>query len=226
MKTLVLFISMAVLLCSAQAAVAIRFSHDAEGNIPNRSIKLDFAISETGVVSLDASTQSGNPLAAAAVDKWDNDNIATVEEQALYGKSFSLQSFTENEKGGFPPLILRPEEGGILGIGGHNPGRIDGTGLKSGPNKETLSWVLSGGVKLVIVNFACGLGVNNSGIIVEDADSELRTGPMKKNQAANWDIPRGMLTLEDGERLVFKADPDLMQGAGLVGFVFDIESSE
>jgi hypothetical protein len=226
MKTLIPILSLLFFLCSAQGTVTLRFSHDGEDVVRNRTIKLDFTISDEGVVSLDASTRSPDPKAAVAVDKWDNDHIATVEDQDLFGKSFSLQCFGENEKGDFPPIILHPNGGGVLGIGGHNSARIDGTGIKTGPNKEKMSWVLTGNVKLVILNFACGFAQNNSGIIVEDADTIMRTGEMRKNKAANWNIPPGELSLVDGQHLIFTADPDIMQGAGLAGFVFEIASPE
>ncbi|NDV61585.1 hypothetical protein G0Q06_03900 [Puniceicoccales bacterium CK1056] len=226
MKSLVVFLSLSVFLSSSQAAIPVLFSYDGTEAVRNRSIKLDFSINDEGVVSLDASTQSPDTHANVAVDKWDNENIGTVEDKSLFGKSFSLQSFGENEKGGSPPLILRPEEGGVLGVGGHNPGRIDGTGIKTGPNKEKMSWVFSGDVELVLMGFSCGLVTNNSGIIVEDADSDMRTGPLKIGTPAKQDILQGTLSLVDGEKLVFKADPDLMQGAGLVGFDFEIKSPE
>jgi len=227
MKTLVAILLAGVLTSVVDAAVAVRFTYTGAEVANHPGLKLTFKISETGVISLDASTRSRKPEAIAAVDAWDKENIGAVEDKALFGKSFTLTALAENENGpGFPPIALWNDDGGVLGVGGQNARRIDGQVVKVGRNLERMIWTLEGDVVLHILNFACASGVHNGGIILESPVREMRTGPMGNNKTANWNIPAGAVTIAGGQQLIFKADPDLKNGAGLAGFVFEVASPE
>jgi hypothetical protein len=225
MKPTYALILACLLASSVEAAVAVRFSYAGEEVANQPALKLSFQISDTGVISLDASTKSRKPEVIAAVDAWDNEDMGSVKDEALFGKSFSLTAFAENEKGLFPPVALWPDDGGVLGVGGHNARRIDGN-MNAGSNLERLIWSLEGDVVLHLLNFACGSGANNGGIILEGPSSEMRTGPLGKNKTANWNIPAGTVSISDGQRLIFKADPDLKNGAGLAGLAFEVTVKE
>ena len=227
MKYAVTLLLASMLASSIEAAVAVRFSYAGEKVANQPAIKLSFRISDAGVISMDASTKSRNPEVIAAVDAWDNENMGSVEDEALFGKSFSLTAFAENEQGpGFPPVALWPDDGGVLGVGGHNARRIDGQVVKDGRNLERMIWTLEGDVVLHLLNFACGSGVHNGGIILESPALEMRTGPLGKNKTANWNIPAGAVSISDGQKLIFKADPDLKNGAGLAGLAFEVTVKE
>jgi hypothetical protein len=227
MKYLFAILLAAILVSSMEAAVAVRFSYTGPDVANQPALKLSFQISDTGVISMDASTKRRNPEVIAAVDAWDNEDMGAVEDKALFGKSFSLTAFAENEQGpGFPPVALWADDGGVLGVGGHNARRIDGQVVKNGRNLERLIWTLEGDVALHLLNFACGSGVHNGGIILESPDREMRTGPMGKNKTANWNIPAGAVSISGGQKLIFKADPDLKNGAGLVGLAFEVTAGQ
>lgn len=212
---------------AAHAVVTVRFSCDAEQVINQPSLKLAFSINEAGVVTLDASTRNRSPQAVEAVDAWDSDQVGVVEDPALYGKQFVLTAYAENESGnGFPPIALWSDDGGVLGVGGHNSRRIDGQLVNAPRNLEKLVWILEGDVVLNLVNFGCGSGTGNGGIIMEGPDNEMRTGPMRKNTAANWNIPLGYVKVANRQQLIFKADPSLANGAGLAGMVFVVSAPE
>lgn len=222
MKPVTSFLMFVCLSSLHGAAVAMKFSYAGDGVVNQPSIEFLFKVSETGVLSLDATSGNRNARARAASDNWDNADLGTLEDEALFGKEFKLTVYAENEQGMFPPVAIWADDGGVLGVGGHNSRRIDGQVLKSGRNLERMIWRLEGDVTLKVLNFACASGVHNGGIILEGPENEVRTGTMKGNTTANWNLPEGLMTVSNGETLIFKADPDLKNGAGLAGIVFDV----
>ena len=113
---------------------------------PEATITLTYSISNTGVISLDASTNStAGGAFANTVDEWDNLNVGSVVNSAFFNKSFTLTG-SASSNGTPRRLAITKLGGGGIGIEGENSNRVDGLnygadGTTSVP--ETLTWTLS-----------------------------------------------------------------------------------
>jgi arylsulfatase A-like enzyme len=188
------------------------------------TITLGFTISGSGVVSLNASTSSTNTTFSATVNEWDNPNVGSVVNPALFGQSFTL---TGSQAGG-SGLTITELGGGGIGIQGENSNRVDG--LNYGTNDanstpETLSWTLSAppGLTLAVKGWS----------YVEGSAGDIRVS----NGTINSDFPNlsgatGTRTLADlplgnSQALSFREIPAIgaTTGAGISGFTFAIIGS-
>jgi arylsulfatase A-like enzyme len=187
------------------------------------TISLGFTISGSGVVSLDASTSSTNTTFSATVAEWDNPNVGSVVNPALFGQSFTLIG----SQAGGANLTITELGGGGIGIQGENSNRVDG--LNYGTNDvnstpETLSWTLSAppGLTLAVKSWS----------YVDGAGGDIRVS----NGTTNSDFPNlsgatGTRTLADiplgtGQALTFREITGIgaTTGAGIAGFSFSISA--
>jgi arylsulfatase A-like enzyme len=185
------------------------------------TITLGFTISGSGVVSLNASTASTNTTFSATVDEWDNSNVGSVVNPALFGKSFTLIG---SQSGG-ANLTITELGGGGIGIQGENSNRVDGLNYGTGDTNstpETLTWTLSAppGLTLALKSWS----------YVEGSSGDLRVS----NGTTNSDFPNlsgatgtralADLPLGNGQALTFREIIGIgsTTGAGIAGFTFSI----
>ena len=185
------------------------------------TITLGFSISGSGVVSLDASTTSTNSTFVATVAEWDNPNVGSVINPALFGQTFTL---TGSQSGGSNVTITELGGGGI-GIQGENSNRVDGLNYGTGDTTstpETLTWTLNAPAGLTLAF--------KSWSYVEGSGGDMRVS----NGTTNSDFPNmsgatGTLALADlplanGQSLTFREITGIgsTTGAGIAGFTFAI----
>jgi hypothetical protein len=131
----------------APGQIAINFT-----NVPGKDVggtptggidplTLDFTIDAAGKISLDASTGNDNADVVEVVNSWDNPNVGSTDNAALFNQTFSLEVTT--------PQRLQCDEAGGLGIQGRNQWRFD-DGIA---NDEQAIFVLSGEVGLEFISF-------------------------------------------------------------------------
>ena len=157
---------MILALSTAYADVTVSFTNSTVNASQIQPVTLKFSVNGSGVVSLDASTGSTNAANIAVVDAWDTANAGTVASPDLYNSTFTLVASGSNANGGTPPLHCWTNNGGVLGVGGHNSGRIDGGGLVP-PNVETMRWTAI--TEAAIIEFksvAYNNSVNGTGMII------------------------------------------------------------
>ena len=190
-------------------------------NSSSATITLSFSINSAGVISLDASTTSANGAFSTMVAEWDESNVGSVANPALFGKSFTLVG---TQSGG-ANLTISELGGGGIGIQGENSNRIDGLNYGTGDTSstpETLTWTLTApvGLELTVKNWS----------YIEGVGGDMRVS----NGTANSDFPNmvnatGSLALNDlplanGQSLTFKEIPGIgaTTGAGIAGFSFAV----
>ncbi|MCU0749452.1 MAG: hypothetical protein MUF13_07905, partial [Akkermansiaceae bacterium] len=187
------------------------------------TITLGFSINGSGVVSLDASTTSANSTFSATVAEWDNPNVGSVVNPALFGQSFTL---TGSQTGG-AALTITELGGGGIGSQGENSNRIDGLNYGTGDTNstpETLTWTLSAppGLTLALKSWSYVEGgggdirVSNGTI---DSDFPNLSGATGARTLA--EIP-----LANSQALTFREIPGIgaTTGAGIAGFTFSISA--
>lgn len=216
---------------SAKADVTTSFANSGTGfgptppfvsaNSSSATITLGFSINSAGVISLDASTTSTNGAFPTMVAEWDESNVGSVANPALFGKSFTLVG---TQSGG-ANLTISELGGGGIGIQGENSNRIDGLNYGTGDTNstpETLTWTLTApvGLELTLKNWS----------YIEGAGGDMRIS----NGTTNSDFPNmvnatGTLALNDlplanGQSLTFKEIPGIgaTTGAGIAGFSFAV----
>lgn len=186
------------------------------------TITLDFAIDSSGVISLDASTNSLMGNFSALVNEWSSDNIGSVSDASLLGKSFSL---TGRNFGAGGNLAISELGGGGIGIQGENSNRVDGQNygagnLKSDP--ETLGWTLNAPPGLEVVFKSWSYIEGNNG------DMRVSVGTVERDFAnlidATGTLALADLPLANRESLIFKEIPGMgpTTGAGISGFTFAV----
>ncbi len=191
---------------------------------PNKTITLAFSINGTGVVALNASTDSTNSLFQAMVDEWDNASVGSVADSSLWNQSFTLTGTGTDGTGG---LTITETDGGGIGIQGENSNRVDGLNYGQDGDKttpETLTWTLTApkGVTLSLVDWSY---VDGAG-----GDIEVAAGHTKNDfanlTAATGTNPAKGLSLGSGDSLTFREIPEAGQttGAVIAGFTFSIAS--
>lgn len=187
------------------------------------SLTLDFSIDGSGVVSLDASTSNTNAAQIAAADAWDSSDVGFITNSALFGKTFSLVGTAERDAAA-GAIILWSTDGGVLGVSGQNSGRIDGAGLATNA-LESLAWTVSGDVTVDFTSFAHGnIHTGDGGIKLMDSDTtELFDFTVVGTPV---DLTGLGFSVGAGQALVFSADTNFVNGAGLAGFSFDISAAQ
>lgn len=123
MKTILLPLFLVLVAPAAHGAVTVNFvTSNAFGpsTQTGSTLTLDFTVSGSGVVSLDATgSNAGN---AANFNELDNTNVGTVSAASAYGKSFSITVTALNGGGGSTSSHVSTVG---LGIVGNNAGRLD-----------------------------------------------------------------------------------------------------
>ena len=184
------------------------------------TITLDFSINGSGVIALNASTNSTNAIFTNMVNEWDRSNVGKVLNSSWFGTSFTL---TGSGSGG-GNLSITENGGGGIGIQGESSNRVDGLNYGTGgatSTPETLTWTLSGAPAGLALNF-------KSWSYVEGSGSDIRVSNGTTNEDfANMSGATGTLeltdlTLNNGDSLTFKEIPDVgaTDGAGIAGFTF------
>jgi arylsulfatase A-like enzyme len=183
------------------------------------TLTLDFVVSGSGVVALDAACSSTDPADITAVNGWDSANVGGVTNPLLYGASFSLTGAASSG------LNLRQPDGGVLAISGQNPGRIDGNGLAT-PVPESLVWTFSGTDMLAgFASFEYGNAHVNGGLKLTDADTSANYDLPGSVTAGSIDISADGFILDNGDSLTFAAaDLPVLEGAGLSAFTFEVDA--
>jgi arylsulfatase A-like enzyme len=188
------------------------------------TITLGFSINSTGVIALDASTTSTNGAFPNMVAEWDDTNVGSVVNPALFGQSFTL---TGSQSGG-ASLTITELGGGGIGIQGENSNRVDGLNYGTGDvnsTPETLSWTLTAPAGLEL-NFKSWSYVDGNG-----GDMRISNGAVNSDfpnlSGATGTLPLGDLPLANGQSLTFREIPGIgsTTGAGIAGFTFALSTS-
>ena len=188
------------------------------------TITLGFSISGSGVVSLDASTNSTNSTFAATVAEWDNPNVGSVVNPLLFGQSFTLVG----SQAGGATLTITELGGGGIGIQGENSNRVDGLNYGTGDTNstpETLSWTLNAPPGLTLALKSWSYVEGSSG------DMRVSNGTINSDfpnlSGATGTLPLADIPLGNGQTLTFREITGIgaTTGAGIAGFTFSIIAS-
>ncbi|MCB1131936.1 MAG: hypothetical protein KDN05_12460, partial [Verrucomicrobiae bacterium] len=163
MKTKVLPLLLVLAAPFAHGAVTVSFvTGNAVGpsTQTGNTLTLNFSVSGTGVVSLDATgSNAGN---AANYNQLDNANVGTIGATAAYGKSFSIAITAINGAGG----ATSSQASNVgLGIVGNNAGRIDWSSTGGQVSeKSTMTFNLTNltGTTLSLSNIVIGNAVDGT----------------------------------------------------------------
>jgi len=210
-------------LVNLQGQVTITFpnkSGDSETNIASGGqVTLDFAIDETGNVSLDASTTSTGSGDSALVNSWDTSYVGTTDVASLFGQSFSLLLKSPTR------INVRGSTGGGLGVQDRNSWRIDDEG------KESIYFELTGEVGIeftdLLYNYTGGDSLSHFRVIDHDADTnDYYFIQAFENKDSTFTLPAGEVSMryKTDQVWVTVSDTNTIAGDGgaLWGWTFNI----
>jgi hypothetical protein len=158
------------------------------------TLTLNFTVSGSGVVSLDA---TGLTTANAAnYNQLDNANVGTVSSSAAYGKTFSIVVSANNGTGGATSSHVSTVG---LGIVGNNGGRIDWAataGQVSEKSIMTFNLTNLTGTTLSLSNIVIGNALNATGAVADAriknfASSTSNYGTGSINLSTGFQAPGG-----------------------------------
>ncbi|MGA0845811.1 MAG: sulfatase-like hydrolase/transferase, partial [Luteolibacter sp.] len=189
------------------------------------TITLDFQIDNTGVISLNASTNGSNTAFRNTVSEWDRSNIGTTTNTSFFGKSFTLTG-RATASGSGANLSITELGGGGIGIQGENSNRVDGQDYVGGgvdkSTPEVLIWTLSAppGLALSFKSWSYVEGITGD-IRVSNGSTNIDFADLVEN-TGTFALPE--LAVGDGESLTFSEIPGIgaVSGAGISGFTFAV----
>lgn len=206
------------------APITVSFPYVGTDLFGLQQITLSFQIDQSGTISLDASTDSGNAAFQAAVDAWDNPAISSTTNQELFGASFSLVSATASATG--ETITLFENDSGVLAIQGQNSGRIDGGGLPT-PKPEALTWLVQNvthPVYLELLSFDYGNAHPNGQLIVTSTGGSTTYDLPGSSTTGSVDVTADNHRFHANQSIAFSVDNSITEGAGLAGFTFEIQT--
>ena len=186
-------------------------------------LQFNFSVSGTGTVALDAETGSTNVHVQTVVNLWDRPNVGTVTDPRMFGESFQLTA-TATDQGGtdYANLYLQGDDTGVIGIQGHNAGRIDGVGATTGP--EFLTWTITSASTDLTLSFsqwAFGNAAGNSAMRVQDLDTTMTYSDIGESGTIELS-GMSVSSFVVGDFLAFSEAPGGDNGAGLGGLTFEV----
>ncbi len=145
--TAIFILAVSAYFVNLQGQVTVTFVNDSvdAGNSATdglEPVNLNFQIGNDGEISLNASSKNLNEDVQKVVNAWDSDSVGITDNQALFGKSFSLVIETDRR------VQCRQTGGGGLGTQGRNQWRIDDRGA------ESVYFILYGDVGVEFTSFA------------------------------------------------------------------------
>lgn len=192
------------------------------------NITLAYSIDGSGNISLNAgTTDSGAPAEAVTeINTWDG-SVGTTTNSSLFNTSFTL---TGTAKGTTTNGVERVKDirmdssrstRPVLGVTGENSSRIDGWSALGGPELESILWTLSStNIGLEFTAFDADNTGSSAALRVSDSDSTVLLLNLTNGETRSLD-DQGML-ITNGEAVIFSAEANVTNGAGLAGLTFNV----
>lgn len=218
MKTTILPLLFVLCAPAAHAAVTVSFVTSnafSAATQTGNTLTLQFTISGSGVVSLDA---TGSTIANAAnYNQMDNSNVGTVSASAAYGKTFSIVVSATNGTGTATSSHVSTVG---LGIVGNNGGRIDWASTGGQVSEvSTMTFNLSNlsGTTLSLSNIVVGNALNGTGAV---ADARIKSfgGSTANYGTGSINLTTGFQAPGGGSGATIQIGQSTQPTAGLPGF--------